>query len=139
MYSTGRYLPISDSLLIIPQIWPNFGPSGLNKYSYLTVKPGETQDVVNTPLRVTVYPVYHAYPYLSTAFLFSDDEQFLLYFGDMGPDEVENQKVVPPDEQHKIREVWKQVCLYYSRTDIPGGTACSRKEYVCHLYGIILS
>lgn len=55
--------------------------------------------------------MYHVYPFLSTAFLLSDGETQILYFGDVGPDEVEN-NLIPAgssDRKDNNKYIWGQV------------------------------
>lgn len=110
--SIGRFVPVVSlsRRLILYQIWPDFGPTGLKKYEYLSIAPSAAPiPVPGTKMTIEAFPVYHSYPYLSTAFLISDADSHLLYFGDMGPDAVENKKVVPPNQIDLVKTVWKRV------------------------------
>jgi len=89
--------------------WADFGPNGLKKYSFVNVSNSNWIPIANTILQFKAFPVYHGYPYLSTAYLIRDGESFLLYFGDLGPEEVEDKKVTPPDSKGLLTRVWEEV------------------------------
>eukprot|EP01124_Arcella_intermedia_P011827 TRINITY_DN18201_c0_g1_i1.p1 TRINITY_DN18201_c0_g1~~TRINITY_DN18201_c0_g1_i1.p1 ORF type:complete len:383 (-),score=41.54 TRINITY_DN18201_c0_g1_i1:7-1098(-) len=91
------------------QIWPNFGPTGLNKYTYFTMQDGVEVSIPGTGLTVEAYHLRHSYPYLSTAFLIKNElGEYVLYFGDVGPDSVENGRSSPNDLNTNLL-VWKRV------------------------------
>eukprot|EP01126_Amoeba_proteus_P042598 TRINITY_DN4636_c0_g1_i16.p1 TRINITY_DN4636_c0_g1~~TRINITY_DN4636_c0_g1_i16.p1 ORF type:complete len:216 (+),score=27.63 TRINITY_DN4636_c0_g1_i16:52-648(+) len=56
------------------QVWPDFGPSGLKTYNYLELSENSTQ-IPGTDFVARAFPVYHSYPYLSTAFLIANKEE----------------------------------------------------------------
>jgi len=91
------------------QIWPNFGPNGLDKYTYNYVTDGVPTQIPQTKLTLEAYHLRHAYPYLSTAYLILNDQNhYFLYFGDTGPDSVENLRSFPNDLNTNLI-VWKRV------------------------------
>ncbi len=72
--------------------WPNFGSEGerpLNQYRYQRLSEGESCSVEGTDLQVQAFTLSHSNHYPSSAFLVRGGEQYLLYCGDTGPDEVE--------------------------------------------------
>lgn len=74
------------------EIWPNFGNEGLrplHNYRYERLTMGQEREVDNTPFVVEAFPLSHSKNYHSTAFLLRSDDNYLLYCGDTGPDEVE--------------------------------------------------
>jgi 3',5'-cyclic-nucleotide phosphodiesterase len=92
--------------------WINFGPTGLKKYRYLVAEEKEQwTPLPNTKLQFKAFPVYHAWPTLSTAFLVTDGDNYILYFGDVGPDSVENERIPfeTPGRRNATHYVWKQI------------------------------
>jgi len=87
------------------KIWPNFGDDGegflLKKYQYVRLTPGEKYPVEQTAMVVIPYELSHSGGYLSTAFLVESDGAYILYFGDVGPDAVE--------ESEMMMQVWTAV------------------------------
>jgi 3',5'-cyclic-nucleotide phosphodiesterase len=87
------------------KIWPNFSNEGegirLNKYEYVRLKPAEEHQVTETGLGITAYPLSHSKNYTSTAFLLRSTDDYLLYFGDVGPDEIE--------QSNKLQRVWESI------------------------------
>lgn len=85
--------------------WANFTDEGdlptLKKYHYVTLVPSIEVDISNTEMKVTSYSLSHGNPYESTAFLIKNNDEYLLYLGDTGPDEVE--------KSEKLEMLWKAV------------------------------
>ncbi|MBO9617297.1 MAG: 3',5'-cyclic-nucleotide phosphodiesterase [Dyadobacter sp.] len=75
------------------QSWPNLANDGnapaLNKYRYQQLKEGIEMAVKESEISVRAFPLSHSKPYSSTAFLVKHGDEYVLYFGDTGPDEVE--------------------------------------------------
>lgn len=73
--------------------WPNFGNQGteplLNKYRYTVVPTEHEIPLERTSMFVQAFPLSHAKPSQSTAFLIRHAENYLLYMGDTGADAVE--------------------------------------------------
>ena len=85
------------------EIWPNFGDEGrrpLNKYSYQRLKVGEERRIDNTSFAVEAFALSHS-KHTSTAFLLRSEDEYLLYCGDTGPDEVE--------ESEDLKRLWQRV------------------------------
>jgi 3',5'-cyclic-nucleotide phosphodiesterase len=72
--------------------WANFTDQGetplLKKYHYQALGPDSIYPIKNTGMTVKVFPLSHS-NLTSTAFLINSNENYLLYLGDTGPDEVE--------------------------------------------------
>lgn len=72
--------------------WANFADQGetpaLKKYHYKVLEPGTETAIENTELKVRAFPLSHS-NLTSTAFLVNSDNNYLLYLGDTGPDEIE--------------------------------------------------
>ncbi len=85
--------------------WANFANEGeqpaLGKYHYAVLTPGVETPLQNTDMQVTAFPLSHASPYQSTAFLVRHQDAYVLYLGDTGPDAVEHS-----DRMHQL---WQQV------------------------------
>ena len=86
------------------KLWPNFAKEGvgfaLGKYEYLPLSPGQMRAVPGTPFRVEAFALAHSSPYESTAFLLEAGGEYVLYFGDTGPDSVE--------KSDRMRAVWER-------------------------------
>ena len=85
--------------------WPNFGDAGappaLRKYHLQALVPGQEVALPGTALQVQVYPLSHARPYESAAFLLRSHDDYLLYLGDTGADELE--------QGHQLQALWQAV------------------------------
>ncbi|ASU33884.1 MBL fold metallo-hydrolase [Mucilaginibacter xinganensis] len=72
--------------------WANFADEGeapaLKKYHYQILSPDSVTMVKNTGMSVKAFPLSHA-NLQSTAFLLKSNESYILYLGDVGPDEIE--------------------------------------------------
>ncbi|MGG7666758.1 MBL fold metallo-hydrolase [Dyadobacter sp. BHUBP1] len=87
------------------QSWPNLANDGnapaLNKYRYQQLTEGVEIPVKGTEMSVQAFPLSHSKPYSSTAFLVRHGDEYALYFGDTGPDEVE--------QTDHMKRVWAAV------------------------------
>lgn len=85
--------------------WANFGSEGdkpiLNKYHYTTLTVGKDTTIANTQMDVLAFPLSHVNPYESTAFLIGYKDNYLLYLGDTGADEIE--------KSDKLHLLWQQI------------------------------
>nr|WP_067055497.1 3',5'-cyclic-nucleotide phosphodiesterase [Mucilaginibacter sp. L294] len=72
--------------------WANFADDGgapqLKKYHYKPLEPGSETDIDNTEMQVQAFPLSHS-NLTSTAFLVRSKDNYVLYLGDTGADEVE--------------------------------------------------
>jgi 3',5'-cyclic-nucleotide phosphodiesterase len=67
--------------------WADFVALGYYEYSVLA--PGLETSIPGTSMTVEAFPVSHGAPYESTAFLVRSGDYYVLYFGDVGPEGVE--------------------------------------------------
>lgn len=113
--------------------WPNFGNQGkdplLGKYQYTAITPSERTAIKNTTMSVTAFPLSHDGK-LSSAFLIESGEDFLMCFGDTGPDQVE--------QTGDLERVWLAVANKMKTAALKGiiiesSFANSRDDK--HLYG----
>lgn len=85
--------------------WANFGDAGetpqLKKYHYVSLPIAKDTSIANTQMTVTAFPLSHASPGQSTAFLLKQEDAFLLYLGDTGPDSVER--------SNRLQQLWQAV------------------------------
>ncbi len=87
--------------------WANFSNEGdkptLNKYQYAVLDTGKETAIENTEMTVQSFLLSHSNPYQSTAFLIRNNENYLLYLGDTGADEIE--------KSNKLFLLWQAVAL----------------------------
>lgn len=108
--STKNIYGLDDCLNILKdkyfswKSWANFANEGekpaLGKYHYTVLTPGREAPLEHTDMQVTAFPLSHANPYQSTAFLIRHQDAYVLYLGDTGPDSVEH-----ADKMHLL---WEQ-------------------------------
>jgi len=79
--------------------WPDL--VALGYYEYCVLSPGVETPIPGTSMSVEAYPVSHGAPYESTAFLVRSGDDYVLYFGDVGPEGVEQTGL--------ITAVWERV------------------------------
>jgi len=108
IYALPSVIDVFKSSLFGSKSWSNFGNEGdlpiIGKYSYQYLVPGQEIEVPLTGLYVTPFVLSHAKPYESTAFLVRHEEEYILYFGDTGPDEVEH--------ANNLELVWKSIAPF---------------------------
>lgn len=72
--------------------WANFADDGgapqLKKYHYQALEPGSETTIENTEMQVQAFPLSHS-NLTSTAFLVRSKDNYVLYLGDTGADEIE--------------------------------------------------
>ena len=100
--------------------WANFADDGeapqLKKYHYEVMRRGVSVSVPNTAMEVQSFPLSHS-NLESTAFLVRNNDSYLLYLGDTGPDEIEKsrnfhllwQAIAPLVISKKLRAVMIEV------------------------------
>jgi cAMP phosphodiesterase len=85
--------------------WANFADEGeqpaLKKYHYSVLDSAKEVPLAQTSMFVTAFPLSHGNPYESTAFLIRNGENYLLYLGDTGPDEIE--------KSNKLHLLWENI------------------------------
>ncbi len=87
------------------EAWANFANEGelpvLKKYTYSYLGENEWIPLVNTNLSVRAFSLSHGPGYESTAFLVRNNNDYLLYLGDTGADEIEH--------SDKLEQLWKAI------------------------------
>ncbi|MEE8304161.1 MAG: 3',5'-cyclic-nucleotide phosphodiesterase [Candidatus Tectomicrobia bacterium] len=111
------------------KIWPNFGHEGaglqLKKYRYVRLAPEQEHPIAGTAMTVEPFRLSHSHGYQSTAFLIQSGGFYTLYFGDTGPDTVENSarmqavwsRAAPLIRSHKLRGLFLEVSFPDGRPD----------------------
>ncbi|MBO1256636.1 3',5'-cyclic-nucleotide phosphodiesterase [Alteromonas sp. 5E99-2] len=86
------------------QSWPNFADKGkqprLNKYQYRELLPDKKQQIHNTDMFVTAYPLSHS-GQLSSAFVIEYQNDIVLCLGDTGADSIE--------QVDKLASLWQAI------------------------------
>jgi len=105
IYGFSSVIEIMKNNYFTAKSWANFGSEGdkpiLNKYTYNYLNPGKEIEIPNTELKVTPYILSHVNPYQSSAFVVRNNNDYLLYLGDTGADEVE--------KSNQLEQLWKAV------------------------------
>lgn len=96
--------------------WPNFGNEGkgfkINQYTYKNLSPAKWEELTDTTMNVMAMPLAHSGGE-STAFLLKDSEgDVFAYFGDTGPDEVEN--------SDSLSKVWEMLAPFVKDKKLKG-------------------
>ena len=105
IYGFSSVIEIMKNNYFTAKSWANFGSEGdkpiLNKYTYNYLTPGKEIEIPNTELHVTPYILSHVNPYESSAFLVRNNNNYLLYLGDTGADEIE--------KSNQLEQLWKAI------------------------------
>ena len=84
--------------------WANFANEGetpqLKKYHYKVLSPAGETPIENTEMTVKAFPLSHS-NLTSAAFLVKSQDDYILYLGDVGPDEVE--------KSHNLQLLWQTI------------------------------
>jgi len=101
--------------------WANFADDGekplLNKYHYVPLEEAKEISIAQTKMYATAFPLSHANPYQSTAFLIRHNDAYILYLGDTGADTVEHsdrlallwQHIAPLIKAKKLKAIFIEV------------------------------
>ena len=96
--------------------WANFGSEGdkpaLNKYHYTPLIPGKETALDNTVMTVKAFTLSHGNPYESTAFLIGSNNNYMLYLGDTGADEIER--------SDKLHQLWEAIAPLIKAKQLKG-------------------
>jgi len=96
--------------------WANFGSEGdkpaLNKYHYTPLIPGKETALDNTVMTVKAFTLSHGNPYESTAFLIGSNNNYMLYLGDTGADEIER--------SDKLHQLWEAIAPLIKTKQLKG-------------------
>lgn len=102
VYATEKCMEMMENHYFNDQTWANFGDKGLGfplkKYHFQTLNINEETPVSNTSMTVKAFPLSHVNPFESTAFLIKNEDNYVLYLGDTGPDSVE--------KSDKLKALW---------------------------------
>ena len=98
------------------EAWANFGDEGekpqLKKYHYERMDSLVEKYIPEAGLAVTAFPLSHASPGMSTAFLLSAQGNYLLYLGDTGPDSIE--------KSTRLDRLWKTIAPIIKEKKLKG-------------------
>lgn len=129
IYALPRCMKMLEDFYFNGEAWSNFGDEGkgvlLKKYHFKTLAAGQATTVDNTVMQVTAFPLSHVNPYESTAFLLANGDDFVLYLGDTGPDEIEKsnklhllwQAIAPLLQAHKLKGIFTEVSFPNDQPD----------------------
>jgi len=105
IYALPSVIKVLQEKYFTWQGWANFTNEGdkpaLGKYKYVYLEAGKDTILHHTGLRVIPFSLSHGNPYESTAFLISNQDNYLLYLGDTGADEIE--------QSDKLKKLWMAV------------------------------
>lgn len=116
VYATQKCMEMMETHYFNDQTWANFGDEGpgfhIKRYHFQTLNIGEETPITNTAMTVKAFPLSHVNPYESTAFLISNKDNYVLYFGDTGPDVVE--------KSNNLKELWTAVAPLVQNKQLKG-------------------
>ena len=105
VYATSKCMEMMENHYFNDQTWANFGDEGpgfhIKKYHFQTLDLAKETLLTNAKMTVKAFPLSHVNPFESTAFLIKNDNDYALYLGDTGPDEVE--------KSNNLRDLWTAV------------------------------
>ncbi|MFC4475724.1 MBL fold metallo-hydrolase [Flavobacterium chungangensis] len=105
VYATKKCMEMMENHYFNDQTWANFGDAGpgfhIKKYHFQTLDLAKETLLTNAKMTVKAFPLSHVNPFESTAFLIKNDNNYALYLGDTGPDEVE--------KSNNLRNLWTVV------------------------------
>nr|WP_315201071.1 3',5'-cyclic-nucleotide phosphodiesterase [uncultured Flavobacterium sp.] len=129
VYATKKCMEMMEKHYFNGETWANFGDEGpgfqIKKYHFQTLPLGEETKLSNTAMTVKAFPLSHVNPFESTAFLIKNEENFVLYLGDTGPDEIEKsndlrilwQAVAPLIKEKQLRGIFIEVSFPNEQPD----------------------
>ncbi len=116
VYATNKCMEMMENHYFNDQTWANFGDAGpgfpLKKYHFQTLNLGEETPLTNTKMTVKSFPLSHVNPFESTAFLVKSENNYVLYLGDTGPDEVE--------KSNNLRDLWTAIAPLVKAKQLKG-------------------
>lgn len=116
VYATNKCMEMMENHYFNDQTWANFGDAGpgfpLKKYHFQTLNLGEETPISNTKMTVKAFPLSHVNPFESTAFLVKSENNYVLYLGDTGPDEVE--------KSNNLRDLWTAIAPLVKAKQLKG-------------------
>lgn len=116
VYATEKCMEMMENHYFNDETWANFGDKGpgkpLKKYHFQILNIGEEIPVTNTAMTVKTFPLSHVNPFESSAFLIKNEDSYILYLGDTGPDAVE--------KSNKLNELWKAMAPLVKTKQLKG-------------------
>ncbi|MEL1253962.1 3',5'-cyclic-nucleotide phosphodiesterase [Flavobacterium sp. DGU38] len=116
VYATKRCMEMMENHYFNDQTWANFGDEGpgfhIKRYHFQTLNIGEETPIANTTMTVKIFTLSHVNPFESTAFLVKNNDAFVLYLGDTGPDAVE--------KSNNLKELWTAVAPLVQNKKLKG-------------------
>lgn len=116
VYATKKCMEMMENHYFNDQTWANFGDEGpgfhIKRYHFQTLNIGEETPIANTAMTVKSFPLSHVNPYESTAFLIRNNDNYVLYLGDTGPDAVE--------KSNNLKELWTSVAPLIQNKQLKG-------------------
>jgi len=95
--------------------WANFTDEGdaprLKKYHYQVLTPDSVIAIKNTEMTVRAFPLSHSNLQIA-AFLVKNKDAYILYLGDVGPDEVE--------KSHNLHLLWEAIAPLIKNKQLKG-------------------
>lgn len=116
VYATKKCMEMIENHYFNDQTWANFGDEGpgfhIRRYHFQTLNIGEETTITNTVMTVKSFPLSHVNPYESTAFLIRNNNNYVLYLGDTGPDAVE--------KSNYLQELWAVIAPLIRSKELKG-------------------
>lgn len=116
VYATKNCMEMMEEHYFNGETWANFGDEGpgfqIKKYHFETLPLGEEMPLTNTAMTVKTFPLSHVNPFESTAFLIKNEENYVLYLGDTGPDEIE--------KSNDLRILWQAIAPLIKEKQLKG-------------------
>jgi 3',5'-cyclic-nucleotide phosphodiesterase len=116
VYATKECMRMMQDHYFNGQTWANFGDEGpgfhIKRYHFQTLNNREETSIINTTMIVKTFPLSHVNPYESTAFLIRNNDDYVLYLGDTGPDAVE--------KSNNLKELWTSVAPLIQNKQLKG-------------------
>lgn len=116
VYAAKKCMEMMKEHYFNGETWANFGDEGIGyqikKYHFQTLPFGEEIKLTNTEMTVKTFPLSHVNPFESSAFLIKSEENYVLYLGDTGPDEIE--------KSNDLRILWQAVAPLIKEKQLKG-------------------
>ncbi|WP_281636885.1 MBL fold metallo-hydrolase [Flavobacterium marginilacus] len=116
VYAAKKCMEMMKDHYFNGETWANFGDDGvgfqIKKYHFQTLPLGEEIQLTNTEMTVKTFPLSHVNPFESNAFLIKYQENYVLYLGDTGPDEIE--------KSNDLRILWQAVAPLIKEKQLKG-------------------
>ncbi|MCI9845337.1 MBL fold metallo-hydrolase [Flavobacterium pectinovorum] len=116
VYATKSCMEMMEEHYFNDKTWANFGDEGpgfhIKRYHFQTLNIGEETPITSTNMTVKSFPLSHVNPYESTAFLIKNNDNYVLYLGDTGPDAVE--------KSSNLKELWTSVAPLIQSKQLKG-------------------